>query len=119
MPPHLNWKLFTQRSKLHTITKANVRNIGLSNERNGGLVATGLNFTVENKPYMLNALREVIVSGGTMKSAQMLETSGIGGVELLKPFGIEVLIVNGNVEENLQDHPQLLASFHCMLGPTR
>lgn len=105
------WKPYSQRPNLHTITKAVVSNIVFSDNRDGDLVATGLNFTVNGTSYTANSSKEVIISGGTMKSPQMLELSGIGDAELLKSFGIESLIDNPNVGENLQDHPQCGVSF--------
>ena len=105
------WKPYSQRPNLHTITKAVVANILFLDNRDGDLVATGLNFTVDGKSYTANSSKEVIISGGTMKSPQMLELSGIGDAELLKSFGIETLVDNPNVGENLQDHPQCGVSF--------
>ena len=105
------WKPYSQRPNLHTITKAVVCNILFSDNRDGDLVATGLNFTVDGKHYRANSSKEVIVSGGTMKSPQILELSGIGDAELLKSFGIETLIDNSNVGENFQDHPQCGVPF--------
>ena len=101
------WKPYATRPNLHTVTQAVVRNIVFSSDRSSGLVvATGLNFTANGMSFIVNATKEVIVSGGTMKSPQMLELSGIGDAELLKKFDIETLIENPNVGENLQDHPQ-------------
>ncbi|KAL8946303.1 MAG: hypothetical protein Q9222_007281 [Ikaeria aurantiellina] len=100
------WKPFSQRPNLHTITGAVVRNVIFSNSTSGDLVAAGLNFTANNQSFIANASREVILSGGTMKSPQMLELSGIGDAKLLNSFGIDVVIDNPNVGENFQDHPQ-------------
>lgn len=105
------WKPFAKRPNLHTVTQAVVRNIVFSNDRSGDLVATGLNFTANNQSFIANATREVIVSGGTMKSPQMLELSGVGDSKLLQSFGIGTLIDNPNVGENLQDHPQCGVPF--------
>lgn len=104
------WKPFATRPNLHTITGALVNNIIFSSDRTGDLVATGLNFTANNQSFIANASREVIISGGTMKSPQMLELSGIGDAKLLESFGIETLIDNPNVGENLQDHHS--AGYH-------
>ncbi|KAL8669388.1 MAG: hypothetical protein Q9168_006024 [Polycauliona sp. 1 TL-2023] len=105
------WKPFTARPNLHTVTGAVVNHIVFSNDRSGDLVATGLNFTANNQSFVANASREVILSGGTMKSPQMLGLSGIGDAKLLGSFGIESLIDNPNVGENLQDHPQCGVPF--------
>ncbi|KAL8992604.1 MAG: hypothetical protein Q9169_006969 [Polycauliona sp. 2 TL-2023] len=105
------WKPFANRPNLHTVTGAVVNNIVFSSDRTGDLVATGLNFTANNQTFIANASREIIISGGTMKSPQMLELSGIGDANLLESFGINVLIDNPNVGENLQDHPQCGVPF--------
>ncbi|KAI4277417.1 MAG: hypothetical protein LQ337_001798 [Flavoplaca oasis] len=82
-----------------------VNNIIFSSDRTGDLVATGLNFTANNQSFIANASREVIISGGMIKSPQMLELSGIGDAKLLESFGIQTFIDNPNVGESLQDHP--------------
>lgn len=105
------WKPYAHRPNLHTITKAVVQNIVFSSNSTGDLVATGLNFTVDGESYIANSTKEVIVSGGTMKSPQILELSGIGDAQLLNSFGIKTLIDNPNVGENLQDHPQCGVPF--------
>ncbi|KAL8695818.1 MAG: hypothetical protein Q9224_003138 [Gallowayella concinna] len=105
------WKPFATRPNLHTVTRAVVRNIVFSSDKSGDLVATGLNFTANNRSFIANAKREVIISGGTMKSPQMLELSGIGDRQLLSSLNIDTLIDNPNVGENLQDHPQCGVPF--------
>jgi choline dehydrogenase len=52
----------------------------------------------------LSARREIIVSGGTFNSPQLLQLSGIGPAPLLKELGIEVLHDLPGVGENLRDH---------------
>lgn len=60
--------------------------------------------------------REVILSAGTMKSPQILELSGIGDSKLLKKHGIETVIDNPNIGENLQDHLVVSVSFEAADG---
>jgi choline dehydrogenase len=50
------------------------------------------------------AAREVVVSGGSINSPQLLELSGIGQADRLKALGIEVCRDLPGVGENLQDH---------------
>ncbi len=50
------------------------------------------------------ANREVILSGGTINSPQLLQVSGIGSAELLKSLGIEIKHELPGVGENLRDH---------------
>ena len=50
------------------------------------------------------ARREVILSGGTFNSPQLLQLSGVGDPELLQSMGIEVAHALPGVGENLRDH---------------
>jgi len=52
----------------------------------------------------IRAKREVILSGGTVNSPQLLQLSGIGPGPLLKSLGIEVKHELAGVGENLRDH---------------
>ncbi len=54
--------------------------------------------------HEVRARREVILSGGTFNSPQLLQLSGIGPAELLKSNGIEVRHALAGVGENLRDH---------------
>jgi choline dehydrogenase len=55
-------------------------------------------------PMEVRAAREVILSGGTVNSPQLLQLSGIGPGPLLKSLGIEVKHELAGVGENLRDH---------------
>jgi choline dehydrogenase-like flavoprotein len=61
----------------------------------------------------INASKEVIVSNSAFQSPQVLELSGIGSGKLLSEFGIDVIIDNPNVGENLQDHPMVSVSVEA------
>ncbi len=52
----------------------------------------------------LRARKEVILSGGTYNSPQLLQLSGIGPAPLLQSLGIEVRHALAGVGEGLQDH---------------
>jgi choline dehydrogenase len=52
----------------------------------------------------VRARREVILSGGTFNSVQLLQLSGVGPPALLQSFGIEVRHALPGVGENLRDH---------------
>ena len=54
--------------------------------------------------HEVRAAKEVILSGGTYNSPQLLQLSGIGAPELLASHGIEVRHALGGVGEGLQDH---------------
>src|SRR5581483_10930171 len=52
----------------------------------------------------VRAQREVILSGGTFNSPQLLQLSGIGAGEHLRSLGIAVRHALAGVGENLRDH---------------
>ena len=53
---------------------------------------------------MAKARREVILCGGSVNTPQLLQLSGIGPAALLKEHGIEVVLDNRHVGQNLADH---------------
>ncbi|KAG8194260.1 hypothetical protein JTE90_024588 [Oedothorax gibbosus] len=65
--------------------------------------ARGVLFDRLGKSFKVIARREVIVSAGTINSAQLLMLSGIGPKKHLRKFGIPA-IADLPVGENLQDH---------------
>ncbi|KAI9845983.1 MAG: hypothetical protein M1837_004389 [Sclerophora amabilis] len=77
-------------------------------------LATGVNFTSHGTSYVVRATREVILSAGVVQSPQLLELSGIGSAKILGTRGIDVLVENPNVGENLQDHQSTTLSFEVI-----
>ena len=66
-------------------------------------VATGVKFERKGTIYRVSARKEVILSAGTINSAQILMLSGIGPAEHLQQQGIPVMS-DLRVGDNLQDH---------------
>ncbi|KAL5082898.1 hypothetical protein Trisim1_002717 [Trichoderma cf. simile WF8] len=66
--------------------------------------AVGVQVTTGNQTYTLNAKKEVIVSGGTFMSPQLLQVSGIGPADLLKKHNIPVVADRPGVGQNMGDH---------------
>lgn len=58
----------------------------------------------EGAPGSVDALKEVIISGGTFNSPQLLMLSGIGPKAALEKVGIPVLVDSPGVGTNMQDH---------------
>lgn len=56
------------------------------------------------RTFEVRARREVILSGGTVNSPQLLQISGIGAAPLLKSIGVPVRHALTGVGENLRDH---------------
>lgn len=69
-----------------------------------GRRAVGVEYVRNGMVERLRAGREVIVSGGSINSPQLLQLSGIGPGAHLASLGIDTVLDNGNVGANLQDH---------------
>jgi choline dehydrogenase len=82
------------RPNLTLRTRAFVDRILFDGTRAVGVVAGG-------EPYHAG---EVILCGGAINSPQLLQVSGVGPADLLKPLGIDVVHDLPGVGENLQDH---------------
>ena len=79
-----------------------------------GKHATGVKYSqggAAGKPTHVRARREVLLSGGTYNSPQLLQLSGVGPPDLLKRLGIPVQHALAGVGENLRDHyaPRVVA----------
>jgi choline dehydrogenase-like flavoprotein len=100
----------SSRPNLHLKEGATVQKIILTKSSAGEAVATGVKYTIDGEIHVSHAKREVILSAGSFNSPALLELSGIGDEQLLKSLGIEVVVSNPNVGENLQDHPMNMIS---------
>ncbi|KAL8828360.1 MAG: hypothetical protein Q9170_006639 [Blastenia crenularia] len=69
----------------------------------GRLRAKGVLVAGRETKRVIKARKEVLLAAGVFQTPQLLELSGIGGAELLRGLGIELLLDNVNVGENLQD----------------
>ncbi|KAI5918205.1 putative choline dehydrogenase [Camillea tinctor] len=98
------------KPNLFVLTEALVKNVVLSHE-DGQLSATGVRFAHAGEEFVASALREVILSAGSIQSPQLLELSGVGNPQVLRDAGVEVKVANSNVGENLQDHLMTVSVF--------
>src|ERR1700722_8311398 len=105
------------RGRPNLTIKANALTEGLLIE---GKRCVGVRYTVNGQQYEARAGREVVVSGGSINSPQLLELSGIGQPELLRSLGIEVRHELKGVGENLRDHysPRMKWTVPASLGMT-
>jgi choline dehydrogenase-like flavoprotein len=95
-----------KRSNLAVFTRANAERIVFEGKR-----ATGASVRIGGETRTLTARREVIVSGGAIRSPQLLMLSGIGAGEQLQKFGIPVVHALPGVGANLQDHPDFIFGY--------
>ncbi len=85
-----------------------------------GKRCVGVRYSLNGQQHEARASREVIVSGGSINSPQLLELSGIGQPDLLQGLGIEVRHALKGVGENLRDHysPRMKWTVPQSLGLT-
>jgi len=75
--------------------------------------ATGVKFLADGKEHIVTARKEIILSGGTINSPQVLMISGIGPKAHLKEHGIDVFKDLPGVGQNLQDHFMMPVVYKC------
>ncbi len=79
------------------------------------IVASGVRYTTrDGQSATVTARKEVILSAGVFHSPKILELSGIGDAALLSSLGIDVVVDNPHVGENLQHHPLSILSFETV-----
>ncbi len=91
-----------QRPNLRIVTHAQVEKIVIEGSRATGVQYRGRSGTLQT----VSAGKEIVLSGGTINSPQMLMLSGIGEAEQLRDHGIDVIRDLGGVGKNMQDHLQ-------------
>jgi choline dehydrogenase len=78
-----------------------------------GKTAMGVELRRDGTLERFAARKEVVLSAGPVQSPQLLELSGIGRPDVLRPLGIEVVQELTGVGENLRDHPNTRLTFEC------
>lgn len=95
------------RPNLTVLTKTQALRIQMDGKR-----ATGVSVQQKGKRQIVEARREVIVSGGAFGSPQLLMLSGIGPVDELAQHKIDVVHELPGVGQNLQDHLDYILTYH-------
>ncbi|WP_147110382.1 GMC family oxidoreductase [Tateyamaria sp. syn59] len=95
------------RSNLTILTRAMAQKVEMDGTR-----ATGVRIKHQGKVKLVQATREVILSGGAFGSPQLLMLSGIGARDELAQHGIDVVHDLPGVGQNLQDHLDYIFSYH-------
>ncbi|MBI3899413.1 MAG: choline dehydrogenase [Gammaproteobacteria bacterium] len=78
-----------------------------------GKRAIGVEYIRKGQTTQVRAQREVIVSGGSINSPQLLMLSGIGNADELQKHGIKSVAHVPGVGENLQDHIETYVQYAC------
>lgn len=87
------------RSNLRVVTGALVQRVAIDGHR-----ATGVDYLHRGRSIFVPAGREVLLAGGVINSPQILQLSGIGDVDDIRPHGIPVRQELPGVGRNLRDH---------------
>ena len=98
------------RSNLTVLTDANVRRILFTQHRDEPR-ATGVDVKIGNHLETFLASREILLAAGSIGSPQLLQLSGVGARELLRPYDVPIVHELRGVGENLQDHLQIRSIF--------
>ena len=88
-----------ERDNCSAITGAHVTRLLMEGDR-----CTGVAYVRNGEEHIVKAAKEVILSGGTINSPQILMLSGIGPRQQLESLGIDVIHDLPGVGHNLQDH---------------
>lgn len=89
-----------KKGNVTLVTRASVLKVVIS-----GAAATGISYLHNGQQQIAHARREVILTGGSINSPQLLMLSGIGDAEQLVAHGIRVEVERPDVGRNLQNHP--------------
>jgi choline dehydrogenase len=95
-----------RRANLRVETRALVYRVLVRNGR-----AVGVEYQQRGQRCTAHADREVILSGGTYNSPQLLMLSGIGPAGALTALGIAPVLDRPSVGENLQEHVNAVITF--------
>ncbi|KAK2053245.1 GMC oxidoreductase [Colletotrichum caudatum] len=101
------------RPNLTVVTGALVEKIIFKTDA-GDIVAEAVQYTKDGEKKTVTARKEVVLTAGTINSSRLLELSGVGNAELLRGLGIDVVLDNPHVGENLQNHVMVGASFEAL-----
>lgn len=97
-----------RRANLHVVTHAQVTRVLFEGTR-----AAGVEYIREGRKEEAHAGREVILSGGTINSPQLLMLSGVGPAGHLRSHGLPVIADLSGVGRNLQDHLLVTVAYEC------
>lgn len=96
------------RDNLTALTGAHVTRVVIEGGR-----ASGVEYVKDGATLRQDCNREVILSGGTINSPQLLMLSGIGPADELMKHGVRVAADLPGVGRNLQDHQLIGVEFEC------
>jgi choline dehydrogenase len=96
------------RRNLTVETGALTRRVAIEKGR-----AVAVEYRRDGKSFVAHAAREVILSGGSYNSPQLLMLSGVGPADDLRSHGIKPMLDLPGVGRNLQEHPSMWIRRLC------
>ncbi|KZT38918.1 alcohol oxidase [Sistotremastrum suecicum HHB10207 ss-3] len=104
---------FLARPNLDILIEQQVTKIIFTQSGKAEPHASGIEFAASptSKRFTVKPSKEVILSGGTIGSTQLLLLSGIGPKSELSSFKIPTVVTNSQVGKDLIDHPALANHF--------
>ncbi|SDR30580.1 GMC family oxidoreductase N-terminal domain-containing protein [Pseudovibrio sp. Tun.PSC04-5.I4] len=99
-------KPVVDRSNLKVVTDAQVTTLKFAGRR-----ASGVCIMAKGEMVSAECTGEIVLCAGAIGSPQILELSGIGSGERLRSFGIDMVLDQPHVGENLQDHLQIRSIY--------
>lgn len=101
-----------QRENITVITGASVQKILFDTTSTATEpTAIGVEYDTGDGTTVAYASKEVILAAGTLNSPRLLELSGVGARAKLEKLGVDVVVENPFVGENLQCHSMCAVSF--------
>ena len=97
-----------KRSNLKLISGVLTRKVVMDGKR-----AIGIEYEKNGNITEVAAIKEVILTAGSVGSPQLLQLSGIGPEKVLQNAGVNVVHNLPGVGENLQDHLEVYFQYHC------
>lgn len=97
-----------QRDNLTLVTHAEVEHLTWVGKR-----VAGVRFRCKGREMSALALREVVLSAGSIGSPAILQRSGIGPAGVLGAAGVPLQHELPGVGENLQDHLEVYFQYRC------
>jgi choline dehydrogenase len=88
-----------RRANVSLITEALVSKVTFAGKK-----TSGVEYFKGGQTHRVKARRDVVLCGGSVNTPQLLQLSGVGPGALLKEHGIEVVLDNPHVGQNLADH---------------
>jgi choline dehydrogenase len=99
------------RPNLSILTDTRVRRILFD-----GKQATGVEIDRDGRTSRIAARHEIVLTSGAIGSPHLLQSSGVGPGEWLRPAGIDVVHESAAVGRNLQDHLDVFLIYE-LAGP--